>query len=90
MYDTIANRSHVQYDPYTPGQKSQLQKKIKDFIESEGDFDIVNLREVKETLGIFRLMIKNADSSKEIISKDVGNTVEPSIELKKDVVNYFH
>jgi kinesin family protein 6/9 len=35
MHDTLANRSHIQYEPYTENQKMELTKVIRNYIENE-------------------------------------------------------
>ena len=35
MHDALANRSHVQYEPFTDSQRFELQKKLKYYLEHE-------------------------------------------------------
>jgi kinesin family protein 6/9 len=35
MHDTLTNRSHIQYEPFTESQKVELQKQLKNFIDNE-------------------------------------------------------
>jgi kinesin family protein 6/9 len=37
MHDTLANRSHIQYEPYTEVQKSELSKLLRAYVDSEAD-----------------------------------------------------
>ena len=64
MHDTLVNRSHVQYDGgFSDSQKSELTKRVKAYIEDEADeLEIVNLRQIKETLSVFRMVYKNLES----------------------------
>ena len=66
MHDTLSNRSHVQYEPYTEAQKYELTKSVRAYIENEAqEIEIVNLRQILETLSIFRLLYKNLEAEME-------------------------
>ncbi|KAL2914024.1 hypothetical protein HK105_206469 [Polyrhizophydium stewartii] len=66
MHDTLSNRSHVQYEPYTEAQKHELAKSVRGFIDNEAEeIEIVSLRQIREVLTIFRLMYKNLESEME-------------------------
>lgn len=63
MHDTLANRSNIQYDVYTEAQKANLSRQIHHFIESEADEpEVINLRQIKELLTIFRTMYKTLET----------------------------
>lgn len=41
MHDTLANRSHVQYESFTESQRFELQKQLRHFLEHDGvDFEV--------------------------------------------------
>ncbi|KAJ3301978.1 Kinesin-like protein kif9 [Kappamyces sp. JEL0829] len=62
MHDTLANRSHIQYEAYTEVQKVELSKTIRAYIDNEADeIEIVNIRQIREILSLFRLMYKNME-----------------------------
>ncbi|KAI8917458.1 armadillo-type protein [Entophlyctis helioformis] len=66
MHDTLSNRSHVQYEPYTEAQKHELTKTVRMYIDNEAEeIEIVNLRQIREILTIFRLMYKNLEAEME-------------------------
>ncbi|KAJ3342187.1 Kinesin-like protein kif9 [Gonapodya sp. JEL0774] len=37
MHDTLANRSHVQYEPLTESQKYELQKQVKNYLDHDNE-----------------------------------------------------
>lgn len=70
MYDTISNKSHVHYEAFNDIQKLELMKTLRNFIDNdEVEIDIVNLRQIKEIFGLFKIMIKNLESDEEKLRK---------------------
>lgn len=62
MHDTLSNRSHIQYEPYSELQKTELTRKLRLYIENESEEpEVINLRQIKEILSVFRLLYKNLD-----------------------------
>jgi kinesin family protein 6/9 len=37
MHDTLNNRTHIQYEPYSESQRQELQQRIKSYLEDEED-----------------------------------------------------
>jgi kinesin family protein 6/9 len=37
MHDTLANRSHVQYEPFSDSQRYELQKQVKAYLDAENE-----------------------------------------------------
>ncbi|KAI8897548.1 P-loop containing nucleoside triphosphate hydrolase protein [Globomyces pollinis-pini] len=63
MHDTLTNRSHIQYESYTETQRAELTKIVKSFIENElEEPEIVNIRQIREMLSIFRLLYKTLEA----------------------------
>ncbi|KAJ3370314.1 Kinesin-like protein kif9 [Allomyces arbusculus] len=57
MYDTLIGRSHVQYEPFTDGQKVELAKRVRAWLDGTDDeIEIVTLRQVKEIMNVFKGM----------------------------------
>ncbi|KAI9184151.1 hypothetical protein H9P43_003204 [Blastocladiella emersonii ATCC 22665] len=57
MHDTLIGRSHVQYEPFTGGQRADLTKRLKAWLDGgEEEIEIVTLRQVKEILGVFKVV----------------------------------
>jgi kinesin family protein 6/9 len=55
MHDTLAGRSRVQYEEYTPEERDILKTKVKSYLESEiQEIEVQSLRMVYEAFGIFR------------------------------------
>ncbi|KNE60061.1 hypothetical protein AMAG_05493 [Allomyces macrogynus ATCC 38327] len=57
IYDTLIGRSHVQYEPFTDGQKAELAKRVRAWLDGTDDeIEIVTLRQVKEIMNVFKGM----------------------------------
>lgn len=63
MYDTLSNRSHVNYEPYTEVQRQELTKAVKKYLENDEDIEIINLRQIKESFSILRALYKQLETS---------------------------
>lgn len=61
MYNTLANRARVQYDPYTPEQQYEMQKISRQFMEGElEDIEELNsMRQVKELFAQMKNIYSN-------------------------------
>jgi kinesin family protein 6/9 len=82
MHDTLANRSHIQYEPYTEAQKSELTKVIRSYIENEAEeIEVVNIRQIKEIFSIFRLLYRNLQEDEKSSRK------EPPVSDVKDATS---
>ncbi|KAI9203521.1 P-loop containing nucleoside triphosphate hydrolase protein [Polychytrium aggregatum] len=76
MHDTLASRSHVQYEPFTETQRFELQKTLKSFIEKDDeDIEIINLRQIREILNQFKIMYKNLEAELEDVNRHPRNTI---------------
>lgn len=87
MHDTMTNRSHIQYEPYTEAQKAELTKIVKNYIDNDAEeIEVINIRQIKEIFSIFRLLYKNLmESDAERLQKMV-----PSISAEgRDTNNVF-
>jgi kinesin family protein 6/9 len=77
MHDTLANRGRINYEPYTPEQQYDMQKKAKSFLDGEQeDLDIESLRQVKELFFQFRNIYRN-------LVKDIKNN--NFVEIEKQI-----
>jgi len=55
MHDTLAGRSRVQYEDYSPDELRDLEAKIKMYLDGDvSDIEVSSLRMVYEAFGIFR------------------------------------
>lgn len=55
MHNTLANRSHVQYEDYTPDEQRELETKVKMYLEGDvQELEVVSVRMALEAFGCFR------------------------------------
>mmetsp|Transcript_592 Transcript_592/g.1371 ORF Transcript_592/g.1371 Transcript_592/m.1371 type:complete len:726 (-) Transcript_592:79-2256(-) len=55
MHDTLAGRSRVQYEEYSPDEQRELKEKVTMYLEGElQEVEVTSLRMVYEAFGIFR------------------------------------
>lgn len=55
MHDTLAGRSRVMYEEYTPDESQELEDKVKNYLDGEiQEIEVVSLRMVYEAFTIFR------------------------------------
>lgn len=55
MHDTLAGRSRVQYEDYSPDEQKELEQKVSMYLEGEiQDIEVSSLRMVYEAFSIFR------------------------------------
>lgn len=55
MHDTLAGRSRVQYEEYSPDEKREMEQKVRRYLEGEvQELEVASLRMVYETFAIFR------------------------------------
>jgi kinesin family protein 6/9 len=55
MHDTLAGRSRVQYEDYTPDEQRELEVQVKSYLEGDTpQLEVVSLRMVVEAFTIFR------------------------------------
>jgi kinesin family protein 6/9 len=60
MHDTLAGRSRVQYEEYTPDEQSMLDEKVKQYLDCEiQEIEVQSLRMVYEAFAIFRKYHQN-------------------------------
>ncbi|KAI9223090.1 P-loop containing nucleoside triphosphate hydrolase protein [Blastocladiella britannica] len=53
MHDTLLGRSHIQYEPLTDAQRTDLTKRLKAWLEGgDEDIDILTLRQAKEIMSL--------------------------------------
>ncbi|KAH6599278.1 hypothetical protein BASA61_002618 [Batrachochytrium salamandrivorans] len=66
MHDTLCNRSHIQYEQFSETQRHDLGRLVRAYIDNEEDeLEIINLRQIKEVLSIFRLKYKSLEGELE-------------------------
>ena len=66
MHDTLTNRGQVVYEPLSESQQSELKRQIKKYIAGEiAEMEIVNVRQIKEMLEIFRDIANNVEKETE-------------------------
>mmetsp|Transcript_16565 Transcript_16565/g.23255 ORF Transcript_16565/g.23255 Transcript_16565/m.23255 type:complete len:736 (-) Transcript_16565:54-2261(-) len=55
MHDTLANRSGVNYEPYTPEQQTELRRTVKRYIDGDiVNIDVQSLRQINEIFQQFK------------------------------------
>jgi len=60
MHDTLAGRSRVQYEEYTPDEQAVLETKVQMYLDGEiQEIEVQSLRMVYEAFGIFRKFHQN-------------------------------
>lgn len=60
MHDTLAGRSRVQYEEYTPDEQAVLETKVQMYLDGEiQEIEVQSLRMVYEGFGIFRKLHQN-------------------------------
>ncbi|KXS15145.1 kinesin-domain-containing protein [Gonapodya prolifera JEL478] len=70
MHDTLANRSHAQYEPMSESQKFELQKQVKNYLDHDNeDLEIASLRQIKETYAQFRVLYKYLEAELEDLKR---------------------
>ena len=67
MHDALAERSGVTYDDYTPEQRHEVAKNVRDYLDAppeteEGVIQIQSIRHVVEIFRAFKVIVKNVES----------------------------
>jgi kinesin family protein 6/9 len=93
MHDTLSNKSHVQYEPFSETQRLELMKSIRGFVDGEADeIEVINLRQIRELFSGFRNMIKHAEQESEgrvLQSASQGTLLDqPSPSISHDSKNF--
>lgn len=58
MHDTLTNRSQVVYEPLSETQHKELKQQVEKFLAREiSEIEIVNVRQIKEMLEMFRNIV---------------------------------
>ena len=66
MHDTLTNRSQVMYEPLSESQQKELKRQVEKYIAGEiAEMEIVNVRQIKEMLEIFRNIVNNVENETE-------------------------
>jgi kinesin family protein 6/9 len=67
MHDTLAERSNVMYDEYTPEQRLQMSQWVRSYVDaqenSEPELKIESVRQVQELMRQFKALVKAAESN---------------------------
>jgi kinesin family protein 6/9 len=67
MHDTLAERSNVMYDEYTPEQRLQMSQWVRSYVDaqenSEPELKIESVRHVQELMRQFKALVKTAESN---------------------------
>eukprot|EP00933_Yihiella_yeosuensis_P044231 TRINITY_DN39338_c0_g1_i1.p1 TRINITY_DN39338_c0_g1~~TRINITY_DN39338_c0_g1_i1.p1 ORF type:complete len:733 (-),score=174.92 TRINITY_DN39338_c0_g1_i1:152-2350(-) len=78
MHDTLAGRSRVQYEEYSPDEQQELEAKVHMYLEGESQdlaSDVTSLRMVIEAFSIFRRLYQNLRT--ELSQRPVGMPTGP-------------
>ncbi|KRX04254.1 P-loop containing nucleoside triphosphate hydrolase [Pseudocohnilembus persalinus] len=89
MHDTLANRGRIQYDPYSPEQQYEIQKKAKQFLTNEiDDLEFDSLRQVKEYFfqfkNLYNLLAKDIDNKNVVFKGEVTQTKQEIPKQQQD------
>ena len=75
MHDALANRGHVQYDPYTDEQRYDLNQTVKKFLSGQiEEIEVESLRQVKEIFSQFKILLNNMENEVEQKFKQTAAT----------------
>lgn len=89
MHDTLANKGHVSYDPYTPEQQYGVQKVAEAFLtgQTEEIEELSSMRQVKELLAQMKnFYLKLKQDGKNILEAEDLLKGEGSAESEKDLL----
>jgi len=97
MHDTLAGRSRVQYEEYTPDEQVVLETKVQMYLDGEiQEIEVQSLRMVYEAFGIFRKFHQNLrtelsrrpEKAGDVITEEApeGSPEVPSSEFQGDAV----
>ena len=71
MHDTLTNRGQVEYEPLSEAQQNELKRQVEKYIAGEiNEMEIVNVRQIKEMLQIFRNVVKSVEKETETRLKE--------------------
>eukprot|EP00002_Diphylleia_rotans_P005576 TRINITY_DN1474_c0_g1_i4.p1 TRINITY_DN1474_c0_g1~~TRINITY_DN1474_c0_g1_i4.p1 ORF type:complete len:689 (-),score=135.14 TRINITY_DN1474_c0_g1_i4:497-2563(-) len=71
MHDTLANRSHVSYEPYSEEQRYELNRQVRQYVHGELDeLEVVNLRHIREIFMQFRSIVRSVQSELDDRARD--------------------
>jgi len=60
MHDTLTGRSRIVYDDYNDDQRSALRTEVEEYLEGKKeDIELVNLRQMREILGVTRHIFRD-------------------------------
>ena len=66
MHDTLTNRGQVVYEPLSESQQNELKRQVEKYIAGEiAEMEIVNVRQIKEMLEIFRNIANSVEMETE-------------------------
>jgi kinesin family protein 6/9 len=94
MHDTLSNKSHVQYEPFSDTQRLELMKVIRGYTDGDTDeIEVINLRQVKEMFSGFRSLLKHAEKEAEESSfRSVNQSTmlvhSPSANISNETKNF--
>jgi kinesin family protein 6/9 len=81
MHDTLSNKSHVQYEPFSETQKLELMKGIRGYVDGEVDeIEVINLRQIRELFSGFRSLVKHAEQEAE--DRGILNTSQGTVMIQ--------
>ncbi|XP_065889212.1 kinesin-like protein KIF9 isoform X2 [Dysidea avara] len=66
MHDVLANRASVSYEPFTEGEKEDIQRQVRQYLDGTlTEIEIINVRQIKETFAQFKATIQNMEAEME-------------------------
>ncbi|KAJ3248926.1 Kinesin-like protein kif9 [Chytriomyces hyalinus] len=91
MHDSLANRSHVQYESFGEGQRMELLKSVKAFLkDEENDLEIVSLRQVREYFQQFKAAYKSLEQEREDLQSSIKKMIVNNGALTGDKLSSMH
>ena len=91
MHDTLTNRGQIAYEPLSETQQNELREQVEKYIAQEiTEMEIVNVRQIKEMLEIFRNIVNNVEKETETRLREKYIFQEKSPEEKEDTGSRCH
>ena len=90
MHDTLTNRGQVVYEPLSESQQNELKEQVEKFIAGViPEMEIVNVRQIKEMLEIFRNIVNNVEKETEARLREKYTFQEKTLVENEDVRGMF-
>ena len=96
MHDTLTNRSQVVYEPLSETQHKELKQQVEKFLAREiSEIEIINIRQIKEMLEMFRNIVSTIEYETEkrlrekYVLQEKSATDSHDIHGKLTIIKFF-